>query len=191
MIRHFVILVLLTVPDILVGQHVPAIEDTIAGITVGKSTLRDVEDKFGKKLILDPKEKRHAVRWDGQCEIFFDFEKDDPSSPNNRVVNIQLLNLGHGIRVGSPCSRIATSHGLRLTDSPDALHRIYGAPSSLFARQQLTVARYENSGVCQKKALRTFWLKNMFVEWQTDSKVLQNVSISVEKGDCDELRSPN
>jgi hypothetical protein len=191
MIKYSAILVLLTVPSIILGQHVPVVEDTISGITVGKSTLHDVAREFGKSLIVDPKEKRHAVRWEGQCELFFDFEKGGPIEEDNHVMNIQLLNLGGGTQPGSPCSKIATGHGLRLTDSPDALQRLYGEPSSVFGRQQLTVARYENSGVCQKKALRAFQLKNMFVEWQTDSKVLQNVSVSVEKGDCNELRSPN
>jgi len=50
------------------AQHAATIEDTLAGITVGKSTLADVQRKFGPRLIVD--QGRRAVRWNGGYEIF-------------------------------------------------------------------------------------------------------------------------
>jgi hypothetical protein len=53
MIRLAVAFALLISPGRQTVQHVPAVEDTIAGITVGKSTLGDVQRKFGRRLIVD------------------------------------------------------------------------------------------------------------------------------------------
>ena len=188
MIHHAVILALLIAQTGKVAPKLPQVEDTIAGITVGKSTLADVQRRFGNELILDETEGRHAVRWDGQCEILFDLEKDNSNQPNNRVMNIQLLNLGNGAEPESTCNQIATGRGLKLSDSPDKIQRLYGLPRSKFTRKQLSVARYENSDLCSNSTVHLFNLRNMFVEWFGDSMVFQNISVSVERSNCDELR---
>ena len=188
MIHQAVLLALLIAQSEKAAPKLPQVEGTIAGITVGKSSLADVQRRFGSKLILDETEGRHAVRWDGQCEIFFDLEKDNSNQPSNRVMNIQLLNLGKGADPESPCNQIATGRGLKLSDSPDAIQRLYGLPSSKFMRKQLSVARYENTHLCSQSTIHSFNLRNMFIEWSAESMVLQNISVSVERNNCDELR---
>jgi hypothetical protein len=171
-----------------IAQQVSVVEDTIAGITVGKSTFSDVQRRFGRNLILDKNERRYAVRWDGQCEVFFDLEKDNYDQPDNRVMNIQVLNLGNGAKRDSPCNKIATGRGLRLSDSPDMIQRLYGLPDSKFMRKQLSVNRYENSALCTLSTIHTFDLRNMFAEWSAESMTIQNISVSIERSICDELR---
>src|SRR5258708_15401011 len=114
-IRIAVAFALLAYPGIQVAQQVPHVEDTIAGITVGKSKLADVQKKFGARLILDPKQGRHAVKLDGQCELFFDLESADSNSPANHVTNIELANLGTGAERGSQCDEFSTGRGLKLS----------------------------------------------------------------------------
>ena len=183
-----VALILLIAPARHMAQQASAVEDTIAGITVGKSTLGDVQRKLGRNLVLDKNEGRYAARWNGQCELFFDLEKDDSDQPSNRVMNIQLKNLGKGAERESPCSKIATGRGLRLSDSPNTTQRLYGLPSNKFMRKQLSVVRYENSALCSQSTIHAFDSRNMFVEWSMESKVFQSISVSVERSNCDELR---
>jgi hypothetical protein len=187
-IQLAVVLALLITPGRQIAQQVSVVEDTIAGVTVGKSTLGDVRRRFGRSLTLDKNEGRYAVRWDGQCEVFFDLEKDNSDQPDNRVMNIQLFNLGKGAERESPCNKIATGRGLRLSDSPDTIQRLYGLPTSKFMRKQLSVDRYENSALCSQSTMHSFDLRNLFVEWSAESMTFQNISVSVERSNCDELR---
>jgi hypothetical protein len=188
MIRLTVALALLISPGMPVAQKVPAVEDTIAGITVGKSTLMDVQRRFGGRLTVDQSEGRHAVKLDGQCELFFDFEPGDSNQPNSLVMNIQLSNLGSGAQRGSPCDRFGTGRGLKLSDSPDMVQRLYGSPNSKFMRKQLSVDRFENSALCADPSKHMINSRNMFIEWLPNSNVIQNISVSIEHSDCDEWR---
>jgi hypothetical protein len=130
-IQSLVAFALLISPGTLTTQSSPVVEDTIAGITVGNSTLGDVQQKFGRRLKVDEEVGRYAVKIDGQCELFFDLglEEPGPDQTNSRVMNIQLLNLGKGGDRGSPCNELVTGRGLKLSDSPDKMMRIYGNPN--------------------------------------------------------------
>jgi hypothetical protein len=191
-IRITVALALLTYPGLLVGmlaaQEPPRVEDTIAGITLGKSTLGDVQKKFPFRLIVDPNQGRHAVKLDGQCELFFDFESDDAASPKSRVTNIELANLGKGAEPGSPCDDFSTGHGLKLSSTPDSLPPFYGSPTNTFDRGKLTVDKFSNEALCEDKRKHAITAQNMFIEWLTDTKVIRSISIGVEPANCDDLR---
>jgi hypothetical protein len=169
------------------GQRAPVVEDTIAGITVGKSTLRDVQRRFGSRLILD-EGSRHAVRWDGECEVFFDLEKDDSNKPDNLVRNIQLLNLGKGADRKSPCNRVATGRGLRLSDSPERMLALYG-PARQLTREGTNVAFYRSNPHCPKGSKKAVILWNMDVEWVPGVGGIHTIDIEVENTTCDELNS--
>src|SRR5580658_7661511 len=104
------------------AQHVFAIENTIAGITVGVSTLDDVQKKFGSELIID--QGRYAIRWEGQCELFFDVDDKEPHINPRQIVNLQLLNLGGGPKLDSPCEGIRTGRGIKLSDSLESVLQV-------------------------------------------------------------------
>ncbi len=185
-IRIAVALALLAFPRMQFAQRAPHVEDTIAGITVGKSTLADVQKKFGARLIVD--EGRHAVKLDGQCEVFFDLESEDSKSPSSHVTNIELANLGKGAERGSPCDQFSTAHELKLSSSPDAIEGIYGVSITL-PRDRLTVDKFSNESLCEDRHKHAFTARTMFVEWLTGTKVIQRISTSIEAANCDDLRA--
>lgn len=187
-IRIAVALALLTCSGMLAAQKVAQVEDTIAGITLGKSTLGDVQKKFRTRLIVDPNQGRHAVKVDGQCELFFDFESDDAAGPKSHVTNIELANLGKGAEPGSPCDEFATEHGLKLSSSPDSLPPFYNSPTNTFEREKLTVDKFSNEKLCEDAHKHAFTAKNMFIEWLTATKVIRSISTDVEPANCDDLR---
>jgi hypothetical protein len=179
-------LVFLTYPGMLMAQEVAHVEDTIAGITVGKSTLGEVQKKFGTRLIVD--QGRHAVKIDGQCELFFDLESDNAASAKSRVTNIELANLGKGAEQGSPCDEFSTGHGLKLSSSPDSFPSFYGSSTNTFVREKLTVDRFANDALCEDKHKHAITARNFYIEWQTDTRVIQRISTGVESANCDDLR---
>jgi hypothetical protein len=183
-----VALALLTYRGMLAAQEVAHVEDTIAGITLGKSTLGDLQRKFRTRLIVDPNQGRHAVKVDGQCELFFDLESDDSTSVKSRVTNIELANLGKGAEPGSPCDEFSTGHGLKLSSSPDSLPPFYGLPTNTFVREKLTVDRFSNEALCEDKRRHAITARNFYIEWPTDTKVIRSISTGVESANCDDLR---
>jgi len=160
------------------------IEDTIDGITVGKSTLGDLHRKFGADLIID--QGRHAVRINGECELFFDLEVDDSDQPADLVRNIQLLNLGRGTERQSSCNQITTGRGLRLSDSPKRVQILYG-PSTSFMRNKMTAVGYYTRPRCQNGSERAVIIHDMGVEWLESENGLQNIYLGVTKTTCDEF----
>jgi hypothetical protein len=187
-IRIAVAIALLAYPGMQVAQEAAHVEDTIAGITVGKSKLSDVQKKFGARLILDPKQGRHAVKLDGQCEVFFDLESADSNSPTSHVTNIELANLGTGAERGSPCDEFSTGRGMKLSSSPDSMTSIYGLSTTL-PRDRLTVDKFSNDSLCEDKHKHAFTARTMFIEWVTDKKVIQRISTDVEPANCDDVRA--
>jgi hypothetical protein len=187
-IRIAVAFALLAYPGMQVAQKAPHVEDTIAGITVGKSKLADVQKKFGARLIVDPKQGRHAVKLDGQCEVFFDLESDDSNSPTKHVTNIELANLGTGAERGSPCDAFSTGGGLKLSSSPDSINSIYDSATTL-PRDRLTVDRISNDALCEDSHKHAFTSRIMFIEWLTATKVIQRISAGIEPANCDDLRA--
>jgi hypothetical protein len=186
--RIAVALAFLSYSGVLAAQKVPQVEDTIAGITLGKSTLGDVQKKFGARLIVDPNQGRHAVKVDGQCELFFDFESDDSTSPKSRVKNIELANLGKGAEPGSPCDEFSTGHGLKLSSSPDSFPPFYGSPTNTFDREKLTVDKFSNEKLCEDIHKHAYTARNFYIEWLTDTKVIRSISMDIEAANCDDLR---
>jgi hypothetical protein len=187
-IRIAVAFALLAYPGMQVAQEAPHVEDTIAGITVGKSKLADVQKKFGARLIVDPKQGRHAVKLDGQCELFFDLESDDSNSPTSHVTNIEFANLGNGAERGSRCDEFSTGRGLKLSSSPDSITSVYGLTTPL-PLDHSYVEKFSNEvlfGAGRKLALTA---RAMVVEWSTDTKVIQRISTGVEPANCDDLRA--
>jgi hypothetical protein len=166
------------------AQPAMAIEDTVAGITVGKSTLADVQRMFGTKLALY--EGRHGVRWDGACEIFFDLEDKGTEKPSSLVENIQLLNLGKGADKNSPCNRIATGRGLRLSDSPNRVRALYG-PANTFVRNNMVSVGYNSKPRCPQGSKKAVVFRNMGVEWVPGSQELHDIDLGITKTDCSEL----
>ena len=165
------------------AQRAAFIEDTIAGITVGKSTFADVQHKFRPRLIVD--QGRQAVRWDGQCEIFFDFEPYSPR-PNDRVQNVQFLNLGKGAAKDSPCNRLATGRGLRLSDSPQRARALYG-PTKQSTLNNNFVLGYNTKPNCPDGSKRAVILHNFGVEWIPGSSVFQNIYLGITFTSCPDL----
>jgi hypothetical protein len=168
------------------AQQARTIEDTIAGITVGKSTFEDIQRKFSARLILV--DGRHAVRWDDECEIFFDFGLDDSDRPTNRVENIQLLNLGRGAQKQSPCHEITTGRGLRLSDSPQRVQTLYG-PAKHFLRDEMTVIAYDSKPRCPRGSKTAILMHDMGTEWLRGAVGLHNIYLGITSSTCDELNS--
>ncbi len=186
-IRIAIASALLAATGMLAAQKAAQIEDTIAGITVGKSKLADVQTRFGTRLIVD--RSRHAVKIDGQCELFFDLESDDSNSPTSHVTNIELANLGKGAERGSPCDRFATERGLKLSSSPDSVTSIYGDSANTLPREKLTLDRFSNDVLCEDRHKHAYTARTMFIEWLTETKVIQRISASVEPANCDDSRA--
>ena len=167
------------------AQNHPAIEDTLAGITAGKSTFGDLQRRFGAKLIVD--QGRRAVRLDGECELFFDFDPDDPK-PTDQVKNIQLLNLGRGSEKNSPCNKLATGRGLRLSDSPERVRALYGLAKQ-FAENNNQRLAYDTNPHCPAGSKATVVLHNFGVEWTPDSAGLRDIDLGITRSNCGELNS--
>ena len=187
-IRIALALALLATPAFQFAQQAAHVEDTIAGITVGKSKLSDVQKKFGTRLIVDQKQGRHAVKVEGQCELFFDLEKDDSDAPSNMVKNIELANLGKGAERGSPCDEFLTGQGFKLSSSPDSITSVYGPSMNALPRDRMTVARLSNDAYCEDKHKHAYTARTFFIEWLSDTKVIQSISTGVEPANCDDLR---
>jgi hypothetical protein len=184
----FVLALLITV-----GQqgahHAPAIENTLAGITVGVSTLDDVQKKFGNKLTID--QGRHAVRWDGECELFFDVEDEDLHSNPGRIVNIQLLNLGGGQAPNSSCGAIKTGKGIKLSNSLEDVFQAYGQPTGRSVIHEALAIGYDNSKeLCTSSAgLKDIVvIRNFGVDWSDKKKAIESISMGIAKTSCDEFK---
>jgi hypothetical protein len=192
MIRHAAAFTLLISTGTLIAQHVPVIEDTIAGITVGKSTLGDLQQKFGRRLIVDKEFGSYSVRIDGQCELFFNFGIDtpNPDQKNSRVMNIQLMNLGKGGEQGSRCNEFSTGRGLRLSDSFQRVLNIYGKPMG-----QLTIGEYEANGYDNIKSLctsssspnRSVVVRDFGFDWSPKDKSIHSINMGVTSTTCGDL----
>jgi len=167
------------------AQRTGTVEDTIAGFTVGKSTLGDIQRRFGRRLNLD--RGRKAVQWDGECEIFFDFDADNPK-PSDRVENIQLLNLGRGSEKGSRCNKLATGRGLMLSNTPERVRALYGSGKQ-FEEKNNERLGYNTVPPCSAGSKATVVLHNFGVEWTPGSMGLQDIDLGITRTTCDELNS--
>jgi hypothetical protein len=185
-LRIAVAFALLAYPGMQVAQEVTHVEDTIAGITVGKSKFADVQKKFGARLIVD--KGRHAVKVVGQCELYFDLESEDTNSPTSHVTNIELANLGKGAERGSPCDEFSTGHGLKLSSSTDSIDGLYGLSITL-PRDRSTVDKFSNDKFCDDRHKHAFTERTMFIEWLTETKVIQRISAGVVPANCDDVRA--
>jgi len=185
-IRIAVACVLLAYPGMQVAQKASTVEDTIAGITVGKSKFTDVQKKFGARLIVD--KGRHAVKLEGQCELFFDLESEDSNSPSSHVANIELANLGKGAERGSSCDQFSTGLGFKLSSSTDSIDGLYGLSTTL-PRDRSTVDKFSNDKFCEDRHKHAFTERTMFIEWVTETKVIQRISVGLEPANCDDLRA--
>jgi hypothetical protein len=172
----------------ILAQRKPHVEDTIAGITVGKSSFGDVQRKYGTRLILD--QGRYAVRWDGECELFFDLEQDHSDRPDNPVWNIQLLNLGKGAEQASPCNDVTTGSGLKLSDSPLRVRALYGRGKQK-TLNGLTVFGYDSKPRCKKGSRQTVILHGMGVEWASEAQKINNINLGLSTKVCGEIDSPD
>ncbi len=199
MIRLVVSFALLILSCSITAQGVPMIEGTIAGLTLGKSTLGDIQKKFGHKLIVDKKMGAYAVRIDGQCELFLGFgpEKPNPDQEYSRVMSIQLLNLGKGAERVSPCNEFATGRGLKLSDPPEKMNSLYGKPNNTFVEKLEIIenmAKYDNVALlCAQKNMLKFNDGSMFIEWSVQTNIIQSISLSLDPVDCaesDDAESP-
>lgn len=189
MIRFVLTLAFLIAAGQQCTQHMPIIENTIGGITVGVSTLDDVQKRFGSNLTID--QGRHAVRWDGQCELFFDVEDQGSHSDSRRIVNAQLLNLGGGQASDSPCEAIKTGKGIRLSDSLEHVLQVYGQPTGRSVIHEALAIGYDNTKeLCTSSAgpRDIVVIRNFGVDWSDKKKVIQSISMGVTRTSCDEFR---
>ena len=171
------------------GRQTPTLENTLAGFTVGVSTLDDAQKRFSEKLTID--QGRHAVRWDGQCELFLDVEEGNFPSNAKRIINIQLLNLGGGQAANSPCQSLSTGKGIRLSDSLDRVLQVYGQPTGRSVIHGALAIGYDNTrGLCKSsaKSSDSVVVRNFGLDWSDEKKAIENISLGVTKTSCDEFR---
>jgi len=165
------------------------IENTLAGFTVGVSTLDDAQKRFSDKLIID--QGRNAVRWDGQCELFLDVEEGNYPSNAKRIVNIQLLNLGGGQAANSPCQSLSTGKGIRLSDSLDRVLHVYGQPTGRSVIHGALAIGYDNTGgLCKSsaKSSDSAVVRSFGLDWSDEKKAIESISLGVSRTSCDEFR---
>jgi hypothetical protein len=189
MIHFALVLAVLIATGQLGEQHAPAIENTIAGIMVGVSTLDDVQKKFGSKLRID--QGRPAVLWDGQCELFFDVDDEESHRNPRQIVNVQFLNLGGGQAPNSPCEAIKTGKGIGLSDSLEHVLQAYGKPTGRSVIHDALAIGYDNSKeLCTSSAgpKEIVVIRNFGVDWSDKKMAIESISMGVTKTSCDEFR---
>jgi len=170
------------------AQLASPVENSIAGVVVGVSTIDDVRHKFGEAITND--QGRIAVRWDGQCELFFDLEDEDPHSTPRRIANVQLLNLGGGQSPTSPCAAIKTASGIGLSNSLGDVSKIYGQPTGRLLNHEVISIGYDNTKkLCLSSVTpnEIVVIRNFGVDWSNKKKAIQSISIGVTRATCEEF----
>jgi hypothetical protein len=191
MIQRMIAFFLLVSPGILIAQNAPIIEDTIAGITVGKSNLGELKHRFGSQLKHD--QLTCSVKLNGQCAIHFYIDDEGPIGNQSIIVNIALYNLAHGNSSGTYCENIMTGHGVKLSDSLQRVFDIYGKPSG-----HLRIGEYEAYGYDNVSNMRSLCnsspspgkvvkIRNFGLDWSRKFKLIHSIHAGITNTDCGEL----
>jgi len=159
------------------------IEQTIAGVTVGASTLPDFTARFG-----DGQDVRGivVVHPGDSCTLSAYADADQQHDPKF-ITTVTLTATPQTSKASGPCLNLVTSKKIGLGSSPADVINVYGKPRFDSEKNGLRILRFDNSAVCKHKSGHPITLRSLMIRYDIKDTKIVEISISEGSYACDSL----